>query len=182
LATLSARRSKSRTPLFSHSYDLTRGEYTHLQFLGLLLHLPAVCNLHSLFKDVGAWSTLGNHGYSHAAQLETLDIGPKDRLEALGYNFPSSYSESNAWPVYSWIGCLVSAITYLHEQKICHKDLKTSNTLLSRGRLWLSDFGSATDFSLLSQSATDNERGTPRYSSPEVRRFTISHTNIGMVD
>ncbi|KAH7400518.1 kinase-like domain-containing protein, partial [Phaeosphaeria sp. MPI-PUGE-AT-0046c] len=68
------------------------------------------------------------------------------------------------------LGCLISAIAYLHDEniKIRHKDLKPSNILLSAENLWLSDFGSATDFSLLSQSATDNERGTLRYFSPEV--------------
>ena len=62
----------------------------------------------------------------------------------------------------------MSAVAYLHNQKIRHKDLKPSNILLTPTNLILSDFGSATDFSLLSQSATDNERGTPKYFAPEV--------------
>lgn len=70
--------------------------------------------------------------------------------------------------IYLQIGCLVSAVEYLHEQEIRHKDLKPSNVLLSSDGLDLSDFGSAKDFSLLSQSATDNERGTPKYFAPEV--------------
>jgi serine/threonine protein kinase len=61
----------------------------------------------------------------------------------------------------------VSAIAYLHHQKIRHDDLKPSNILLSPDQLWLTDFGSSTDFSLLSRSTTDNERGTPRYFAPE---------------
>ncbi|KAF2632884.1 hypothetical protein BU25DRAFT_318004, partial [Macroventuria anomochaeta] len=64
-------------------------------------------------------------------------------------------------------GCLVSAVQYLHAQKIRHKDLKHLNILLSSKRLYLSNFGSATDFSLLSESATDNEHGTLRYYAPE---------------
>ena len=62
----------------------------------------------------------------------------------------------------------MSAVAYLHDQKIRHKDLKPSNILLTSDNLILSDFGSATDFSHLSQSATDNERGTPKYFAPEV--------------
>ncbi|PSN63191.1 kinase-like protein, partial [Corynespora cassiicola Philippines] len=69
-------------------------------------------------------------------------------------------------------GCLITAVEYLHEQKIRHKDLKPSNILLGPNDVWLTDFGSATDFSMLSQSATDGvERGTPKYFAPEVASF-----------
>jgi serine/threonine protein kinase len=74
--------------------------------------------------------------------------------------------------LYPKIGCLASAIAYLHEQKVRHKDLKPSNVLLSRNNLWVTDFGTSTDFSLLSTSATENgERGTPKYFAPEVAAF-----------
>lgn len=47
--------------------------------------------------------------------------------------------------------------------------------LLSADGLWLTDFGSATDFSLLSTSATENgERGTPKYFAPEVAEYAPS--------
>jgi serine/threonine protein kinase len=155
--------------LSSHTHMIQLvGTYTHRQFLGLLLHPVAVCDLHTFFEDVEAWSNVDVNMDSSEARLVALDALHKDRLEALGYDFPTSASRSKASTAYLNVGCLISAIEYLHEQKIRHKDLKPSNILLSRDRLWLSDFGSATDFSLLSQSATDNERGTPRYFSPEV--------------
>ncbi|KAF2815084.1 kinase-like protein, partial [Mytilinidion resinicola] len=72
----------------------------------------------------------------------------------------------------SKFGCLAKAIEYLHSQKIRHKDLKPSNVLLGRDNLWLTDFGSSTDFSMLSMSATENgERGTPKYFAPEVALY-----------
>lgn len=56
-----------------------------------------------------------------------------------------------------------------HKQEIKHKDLKPSNILLSANGLWVTDFGTATDFSILTTSATENgERGTPKYFAPEV--------------
>ncbi|ORY19806.1 kinase-like domain-containing protein [Clohesyomyces aquaticus] len=70
---------------------------------------------------------------------------------------------------------MTSAVEYLHSQSIRHKDLKPSNILLSRENLWLTDFGMATDFSLLSTSATENgERGAPKYFAPEVADYTPS--------
>ncbi|KAF2132066.1 kinase-like protein [Dothidotthia symphoricarpi CBS 119687] len=136
------------------------GTYTHNRFLGILMYPVAVCDLHTFFEDVEAHWTEG-----------TTDAVQQARLEALAY---VSNPESKALPIFTKVGCLVSAIAYLHANKIRHKDLKPSNILLSRDHLWLSDFGSATDFSLLSQSATDNERGTPRYWAPEMAEWKPS--------
>ena len=133
------------------------GTYTHQRLLGILLHPVAVCDLNVFFEDAAAYRD------------GTEDDSQVSRLTDLGY-FDAVFPDPryNAWPIYSQIGCLVSAIAYLHSQSIRHKDLKPSNILLSRGRLYLSDFGNATDFSQLTQSATDNGGGTPRYLSPEV--------------
>lgn len=143
------------------------GTYTHNKFLGIIMYPVAVCDLSTFFEDVEAWTDLIIQ-HPRSVALESLDLSSKERLDALGYEFPTDPSESlMALPIYVQIGCLLSTVAYLHGQQIRHKDLKPSNILLSKGKLWLSDFGSATDFSLLSQSATDNERGTPRYFSPE---------------
>jgi serine/threonine protein kinase len=155
--------------LSSHQHIIQLvGTYTHRQFLGLLLYPVAICDLHTFFEDVEAWHDTGGDSDSVETRKESLDTAQKSRLDALGYDFPPANKHYHASPIYSKVGCLISALSYLHDEKIRHKDLKPSNILLSRSQMWLSDFGSATDFSLLSQSATDNERGTPRYFSPEV--------------
>ncbi|KAF1941268.1 kinase-like protein [Clathrospora elynae] len=155
------------------------GTYTQQRYLGFLLYPIAVCDLHIFFEDVEAWSTTRLQDDVREARLEAFDLIHKARLTVLNYDFPSSQERRMASPVYSQVGCLVSAITYLHEQKIRHKDLKPSNILLSPNRLWLSDFGSATNFTLLSQSATDNERGIPRYFAPEsVFRLGLGYSFI----
>jgi serine/threonine protein kinase len=70
------------------------------------------------------------------------------------------------------IGCLCSAIAYLHQNRIRHKDIKPSNILLSANGLWVTDFGTSTDFSTLAESLAQNgERGTPKYFAPEVADF-----------
>ena len=145
------------------------GTYVQRKHLGILLYPVATCDLHTFFEDVEAWSKVvaADESGSSGTRRGSLDSDVKTRLEALHYDFPESGGGSWASIVYCRIGCLVSAIAYLHEKQIRHKDLKPSNILLSAGRLWLTDFGSSTDFTLLSQSATDNERGTPRYFAPE---------------
>lgn len=135
------------------------GTYIQGRYLGLLLWPVAICDLHTFFEDVEAyWS-------------KDVDDSQIARLKDLAYFTDEEQSKlsNKAWPIYSQMGCLISVIAYLHSQKIRHKDLKPSNILLVYGGVYLSDFGTATDFSLLSQSATDNERGTLKYFAPEVR-------------
>ncbi|KAF2797022.1 kinase-like protein [Melanomma pulvis-pyrius CBS 109.77] len=146
------------------------GTYTHRQFLGLLLHPVAVCDLATFFDDC-------------EANQRELESAPRRRFRQLGIdpdpwgNFRSAVSGY----IYSRIGCLTSAVEYLHCQKIRHKDLKPSNILLSADGLWLTDFGTATDFSLLSASATENgERGTPKYFAPEVAEYAPSGRSADM--
>lgn len=158
------------------------GTYTHMKFLGIIMYPVAVCDLYTFFEDVEAWTDLVLQ-HPEFVILASLDPSSKERLDALGYDYPTDPSKGlMAIPIFVQIGCLLSAVAYLHGQKIRHKDLKPSNILLSRDKLWLSDFGSATDFSLLSQSATDNERGTPRYFAPEYVvenrvKFAIKYTD-----
>jgi serine/threonine protein kinase len=135
------------------------GTYTHRQCLGLLLEPVARLDLHSLFDDIEAYWSSNSTPLQHKRLVDV-------------YFYGHSSTVHKASPIYFQIGCLVSAVAYLHDQKIRHKDLKPSNILLTPTSLILSDFGSATDFSLLSQSATDNERGTPKYFAPEVCVFS----------
>ncbi|KAH7405851.1 kinase-like domain-containing protein [Phaeosphaeria sp. MPI-PUGE-AT-0046c] len=155
--------------LSSHEHMIQLvGTYNHRQFLGLLVYPVAICDMATFFEDVEAWHNTASVANTVDDRQSLLETNQNNRLVALGYDFPSVDKSYKASLIYSKIGCLISATAYLHDQKIRHKDLKPSNVLLAKDQMWLSDFGSATDFSLLSQSATDNERGTPRYFSPEV--------------
>ncbi|KAK0126295.1 hypothetical protein ONS95_007906 [Cadophora gregata] len=42
-----------------------------------------------------------------------------------------------------WIGCLISAVSYMHEKSWQHLDIKPSNVLVTGGHVMLSDFGGA---------------------------------------
>ena len=136
------------------------GSYAHKGSVGLLLYPVVVCDLGTFFEDAKAYLQ------DNAADDQGL------RIRKLGCSSGSSLKHK-AWPIYSQIGCLLSAVAYLHSQNIRHKDIKPSNILLSRSRFWLSDFGLAWDFSDLSDSGTDGGAGTVRYKAPEVNQAII---------
>ena len=145
------------------------GSYTHRQFLGLLLYPVATCDLATLFEDAEALFDDG-----------TWDPVREKRFEALGLQSDNSVWIDSCPPIItntraflsSRMGCIISAVEYLHNQKIRHKDLKPSNILVGARNLWLTDFGTATDFSNQTVSTTDNcERGTPKYFAPEMAAF-----------
>ncbi|KAH8723549.1 kinase-like domain-containing protein [Phaeosphaeriaceae sp. PMI808] len=159
------------------------GTYTHGPFLGLLLWPVATCDLANLLEDVD-WlqKPFQNHERMQVDQ-EITEEGAEQitdrqaRLQALGISTASLESarlEANVF-LGRTMGCIASAVSYLHKQEIKHKDLKPSNILLSSNGLWVTDFGTATDFSILTTSATENgERGTPKYFAPEVAVYAPS--------
>lgn len=145
------------------------GTYTHGPFLGLLLSPVAVCDLGTFLEDVDSLLHRSEDaGFDHQ--------GIQQRLDGLGIQSslaPMAIQQAALKRLKQSIGCISSAIAYLHRQSIRHKDIKPSNILLSSSSgLWVTDFGSSTDFSNVSQSLTDNgERGTPKYFAPEVAEF-----------
>jgi serine/threonine protein kinase len=115
----------------------------------------------------------------HDATEETTgQTGEREsRQQALG--FSTATLEEARFNAISYLeitlGCIAGAVAYLHRQEIKHKDLTPSNILLSSNGLWVTDFGTATDFSVLTTRATENgERGTPKYFAPEVAVYAPS--------
>ena len=158
------------------------GTYTQGPFLGLLLWPIATCDLATLLEDVEwlqrrEWVAFGS-SVELPENWDDDEVDRQARLEALGVAFRNplfSVRNSAVTLLKQTIGCIVGAVAYLHSSGIKHKDLKPSNILLSRDGLWLADFGTATDFSVLTSSVTDEgDRGTPKYYSPEVAKFAPS--------
>ena len=159
------------------------GTYTRGPVLGLLLWPVATCDLATLLEDADwlrkrttdrnweasdALVSVYSEGHDHDREpaFVSLRLVGGDSQQTL--NNTITYLEKT-------IGCIASAVSYLHGSGIKHKDLKPSNVVLSADGLWVTDFGSATDFSTLSSSLTDNgERGTPKYFSPEVASYDPS--------
>ena len=157
------------------------GTYTHGPFLGLLLWPVATCDLASLLEDVDWLQKAYGEPLSPSRELDdptedlTEQISEREtRLAALGLRKDSGTATRTAVIEFlgGSIGCIASAVAYLHASGIKHKDLKPSNILLSADGLWITDFGTATDFSILTSSATENgERGTPKYFAPEMASY-----------
>ncbi|KAH6868138.1 kinase-like domain-containing protein [Alternaria rosae] len=157
------------------------GTYTHGPFLGLLLWPVATCDLATLLEDVD-WlqkKVLVENGDAPglSEKQSEHDVDREARFRALGVLIrdPEIDSHPARHFLKQSIGCIASAVAYLHASNVKHKDLKPSNILLSRDGLWLADFGTATDFSVLTSSVTDEgDRGTQKYFAPEVARFAPS--------
>ena len=70
----------------------------------------------------------------------------------------------------TFFGCLATALEFLHEQKIRHKDIKPGNVLVHGGNVLLTDFGLSLDFTDANGSTTMSMVNgmTLRYCAPEV--------------
>jgi len=68
-----------------------------------------------------------------------------------------------------WFGCLTTALRFAHANRVKHDDLKPSNILIKDNRVYLADFGCATNFegSQISSSPEQRITGTPVYRPPD---------------
>jgi serine/threonine protein kinase len=85
----------------------------------------------------------------------------------------------------SWFGCLVSALAFVHANKIKHEDIKPRNILIKDSQPYLADFGCAQDFSEWESSVSPDNlvHGTPVYWAPEdpPRRRAADVFSLGCV-
>lgn len=145
------------------------GTYTQPPYLGLLIWPVARCDLALVLEFM---EMDGLYDYASAQEPGVLE-------KPAGY----SLSVEELWDIvgdqderiWSSFGCLTRAITYLHKNKIRHKDIKLSNILLSRDGIWLTDFGVVKDFTAdLTSTSESRERGTLRYCALEVSSYEKS--------
>lgn len=78
-------------------------------------------------------------------------------------------SKPEAEALRSFIGCLATALEYLHSSCIRHRDIKPQNILINNAKILFTDFGLSKDYSGEADSITSGFTGrTPKYCAPEV--------------
>lgn len=138
------------------------GTYTQRPWLRLLLWPVAQFDLAMVLRFI----VRRNFG----PEPEGADEEDDARLDA--YEEVVGAQDRGIWSIF---GCLTSAVLYLHENKIRHKDLKPSNILLSKNCVWITDFGASKDFtSDFTSTSASAERGTLKYCAPEVAMYENS--------
>jgi|SRR5579862_3325452 len=105
---------------------------------------------------------------SNLAEFLRLDPFPTERLISLR----------------QFYGCLVSALDYLHENKIRHKDIKPSNILVYGEIVLITDFGTSLDWTDKGHSTTSDmpvSAFTRAYCSPEVFSSDVSYLKLWLI-
>jgi serine/threonine protein kinase len=79
-----------------------------------------------------------------------------------------------------FFGCLGTAVAYLHDNKIRHKDIKPENILVKDRKVLLTDFGTSRNWSDDTKSATSGTVAvhTPRYCAPEVADHAVGFSSL----
>jgi len=90
-------------------------------------------------------------------------------------NLTTFYSLANAKNLQllrSFFGCLASALHYLHDIKIRHRDIKPGNILVKGPNVYLTDFGISLNWENLTRSTTTKDTAKSLvYCAPEVARY-----------
>jgi serine/threonine protein kinase len=145
------------------------GSYTRQPYLGLLLWPVARCDLALVLEFMemdGLYNQSSDQEPGFLDKLAEHDLNIEGLREIVG---------AQNQKIWSSFGCLTRAMAYLHENNVRHKDIKPSNILLSRDGIWITDFGSAKDFTADGTSTSESrERGTLRYCAPEVSSYEES--------
>ncbi|CAD6453366.1 ce465734-bef3-400c-882c-6c393666cd6e [Sclerotinia trifoliorum] len=96
--------------------------------------------------------------------------GDEDLSHFLERVSESDFPEEDIKLLNGWQCCLASALAYVHSQNIRHKDIKPNNIICKGDQIYLTDFGSAHQFSAGVTSSTDGPLVgiTKMYSAPEV--------------
>jgi len=107
------------------------------------------------------------------------DCNLKEYLEVESIGSVERVSERRSF-LRTFFGCLTSALCYLHENCVRHKDIKPQNVLVKANAVFLTDFGISFDWTEVGKSTTSGDTvRTLRYCAPEVAKFLPRNSSSG---
>ncbi|KAF2194060.1 kinase-like protein [Zopfia rhizophila CBS 207.26] len=133
------------------------GSYTDKTYLGIVTSPVADMDLASFMKKLCIYlragsSTLGNQNATVPAEMSAS--------------------------LRTFFGCVATALTFLHDNRIRHKDIKPQNILIAQGAVLFTDFGLSRHFADGEGSTTSGlTPATPRYRPPEVAAYEPRNTS-----
>jgi serine/threonine protein kinase len=112
---------------------------------------------------------MSNRSYTDPKYIGLI-MEPVAESDLLQFLKRDSFRDEELTMLRSFLGCLSSAVVYLHANNCRHKDLKPGNILINNGTVLITDFGIALDWTDLGQDTTTGkpEAYTNSYVAPEV--------------
>jgi len=143
----------------SHSHIVrVRGSYIQSSTsYSILLEPVADCDLSALLNIYSEEVQRGRNSTLLSASSSALSTTTFSRAEEI---------------LLCSFGCLSSALTYIHSQKMKHKDVKPTNILVHNDSVLFTDFGLATDFSETANSLS---------SGPTACTRIVRHSNVNLL-
>lgn len=102
-----------------------------------------------------------------AMEIYMTPVADGNLMEILDGWVDGCYPNLSPRTIYSWFGCLLTALAYVHSKDVLHKDIKPSNILVKDNLIYLADFGLSKDFEGGISQSVGPFAGTFEYQAPE---------------
>jgi len=102
-----------------------------------------------------------------AMEIYMTPVADGNLMDVLETCVDDSYPVSRIQMIYSWFGCLLKALNFVHSKRVVHKDIKPPNILVKDNIVYLADFGLSRDFEGGASQSIGPFAGTFEYQAPE---------------
>jgi hypothetical protein len=146
----------------------------YLKIIGQEAHVLRTLSHSHIVKLIGSYSEIPGSGRQFYSLL-MAPVGQRDLKTFLDILGDKSTVQTSDWYdvrkgwLQDWFRCLSSALAYIHSKGVRHQDIKPSNIIHKEGRIYFTDFSSASQFQIGHTTSTENPaRTSAMYAAPEV--------------